>query len=57
MESNKSTNTKPSSKKQYPNGDIYTGDIINNLREGKGTLIRNKPLSFIEELNQAIEFK
>ena len=54
MELNKNSNIV---KKQYPNGDIYTGVIINNLREGKGTLIRNKPNSFLNEIKQAIEKK
>ena len=54
MELNKNTD---SVKKQYSNGDVYNGAIINNLREGKGTLIRNKLSSFLTEIKQAIEAK
>ena len=56
MELNINKNTDPL-KKQISNGDIYTGDKVDNLREGKGTLIRNKSSSFITELKQALENK
>ena len=54
MESNKNTT---SGEKQYPNGNIYNGEMINDLCEGKGILIRKKTSLFIAELKQAIENK
>ena len=43
--------------KLYPNGDIYKGIIINDHREKKGTLIRNKTSTFNAELNLAIKHR
>ena len=39
MELNKN-NT--SGEKKYPNGNIYNGEMINDLHEGKGIMIRKK---------------
>ena len=44
-------------KKEYPNGDIYEGIIIKNLKEVKGTLIRNKKSSFVRAYKAALEKK
>ena len=44
-------------KKEYPNGDVYEGIIIKDLKEVKGTLIRNKKNAFKRDLNSAIENK
>ena len=42
-------------KKEYPNGDIYEGILIKDLKEVKGTLIRNKKSSFLRDLKAAQE--
>ena len=41
--------------KEYPNGDIYEGILIKDLKEVKGTLTRNKKSSFFRELKSAQE--
>ena len=41
--------------KEYPNGDVYEGILIKDLKEVKGTLTRNKNSSFSRELKAAQE--
>lgn len=37
---------------KMPNGDVYTGEFLNNLRHGKGQLRRSNGDVYIGELQQ-----